>query len=83
MLYEVPTYLALNLNRSDKQKNKKKKAMGKIKRIIFWYCLVAILLLTPLPKYFGIWLFYVQIVHLLILILIGFSKNFTLWKIEK
>ena len=25
LLYEVPTYLALNLNRSDKQKNKKKK----------------------------------------------------------
>ena len=31
MLYEVPTYLALNLNRSDKQKNKKeKRSVGKI-----------------------------------------------------
>lgn len=30
VLYEVPTYLALNLNRSDKQKNKKKKAMAEI-----------------------------------------------------
>ncbi|MCK6381862.1 MAG: hypothetical protein L6Q54_11545 [Leptospiraceae bacterium] len=31
LLYEVPTYLALNLNRSDKQKNKKKKSDGKNK----------------------------------------------------
>jgi len=29
LLYEVPTYLAQNLNRSDKQKNKKKKRDGK------------------------------------------------------
>jgi len=29
LLYEVPTYLALNSNRSDKQKNKKKKSDGK------------------------------------------------------
>ena len=28
VLYEVPIYLALNSNRSDKQKNKKKKSGG-------------------------------------------------------
>ena len=28
LLYEVPIYLALNSNRSDKQKNKKKKSGG-------------------------------------------------------
>ena len=32
LLYEVPTYLALNLNRSDKQKNKKEKSDGNFKR---------------------------------------------------
>lgn len=32
VLYEVPTYLALNLNRSDEQKNKKKKKRWKIKK---------------------------------------------------
>ena len=30
VLYEVPTYLAQNLNRNTKQKNKKKKSDGKI-----------------------------------------------------
>ena len=34
VLYEVPTYLALNSNRSDKQKNKKKKK-GYGKRLIW------------------------------------------------
>ena len=29
VLYEVPTYLALNFNLSNKQKNKKKKSDGK------------------------------------------------------
>jgi hypothetical protein len=54
----------------------------KIKRIIYFYCLIAILILMPLCKYFGVWLFYVQIGHLLALLLIGFSKGFTLWKIS-
>ena len=31
VLYEVPTYLALNFNLSNKQKNKKKKSDGKIR----------------------------------------------------
>lgn len=31
VLYEVPTYLAQNSNRSDKQKNKNKKSDGKIR----------------------------------------------------
>ena len=30
LLYEVPTYLALNFNRSNKQKTKRKKAMAKL-----------------------------------------------------
>jgi hypothetical protein len=56
--------------------------MEKIKRIMYWYCLIAILIITPLPKYFGMWLFVVQVAHFVMLLIIGFSKNFTLWKIE-
>ena len=57
--------------------------MEKIKRYVYWYCLIAILLLTPMPRYFGIWLFYVQMAHLIVLLCIGFSKGFTLWNIKK
>lgn len=56
--------------------------MKKIKRYIYWYCLITILILTPMPKYFGLWLFYIQLAHLVILIIIGFSKGFTLWDIK-
>ena len=56
--------------------------MEKIKRIMYWYCLIAILIIIPLPKYFGMWLFVVQVAHFVMLLIIGFSKNFTLWKIE-
>jgi hypothetical protein len=55
--------------------------MMKLKRIGYIYCLVAVLLLTPFPKYFGMWLFYVQIAHLVVMLTIGFSKGFTLFDI--
>jgi hypothetical protein len=55
---------------------------AKIKRFIYWYCLAAVLILTPIPKYFGVEWFFVQLFHLLIMLLIGFSKKFTLWEIK-
>lgn len=52
------------------------------KRILYWYCLIVILILTPIIPYVGMWLFGVQVAYCVCLFYIGFgTKKFTLFDI--
>lgn len=58
--------------------DKQKRTMS-LKRIVYWYCFTVVLAITFLSGAVSLTPLFVQLVHLAVMLAIGFQRDFTLF----